>query len=46
MSDMPCTCPDCGEIVELNDMVRTVGTLSLHALVCPDCYENLESDDE
>lgn len=45
--DMLCNCPECGEVVELNDM-RTVEAYKLcyHNMVCDDCYENLESDDE
>lgn len=45
--DMPCNCPDCGELAELNDM-RNVEPwkLSLHNLVCEECYDNLESEDE
>lgn len=44
--DMPCNCPECGEIVELNDMIR-VGSekICYHNLVCIECYENLESED-
>lgn len=43
--DMPCNCPECGDIVDLNDMMRTDGKLCYHSLVCEDCYDNLESDE-
>ena len=42
---MPAQCPECGAWVDMNDMVDTTGKLCYHALVCEDCYENLESDD-
>lgn len=42
--DMPCNCPECGDVVELNDMVNTDGKLCCHSLVCEDCHENLESE--
>ena len=42
--DMPCNCPECGEVVELNDMYNTEGKLCYHSMVCEDCYENLESN--
>lgn len=44
--DNPCECPTCDNWVELRDMKRTDGKLALHNLVCEECYENLESDDE
>ncbi len=44
--DMPCNCPECGEIVELNDMHNTDGKLCYHSMVCKYCYDDLESDDE
>ena len=45
--DMPCNCPDCGVLVDLNDMHHVEPwKLSNHNMVCDDCYENLESDDE
>ena len=43
--DMPCNCPECGEVVELNDMKKTTGKLCYHNLVCSDCYDELEGDD-
>lgn len=43
--NMPCNCPECGEVVELNDMVKTDGKLSYHNMVCQDCYEELENED-
>jgi hypothetical protein len=43
--DMPCNCPECGDIVELNDMHTTEGKLCYHSLVCEDCYDELEGDD-
>ena len=42
--DMPCNCPECGDVVELNDMHNTDGKLCYHSMVCEDCYENLEND--
>lgn len=42
--DMPCNCPECGQVVELNDMHNTTGKICYHSLVCPDCYDELESD--
>jgi hypothetical protein len=44
--DMPCNCPECGDIVELNDMCQTVGKLCYHSLVCEYCFDELESDEE
>jgi len=43
--DMPTTCPECGEIVDFNDMQPTTGKLSYHAFVCEYCYDELESDE-
>lgn len=43
---MPCQCPECGAFVDLNDMKQTYGKLCYHSLVCADCFDNLESDDE
>ncbi|HDF8527489.1 TPA: hypothetical protein PEP05_000832 [Vibrio parahaemolyticus] len=44
--DMPTPCPSCFDIVEFNDMVRTDGKDSIHDLVCQDCYDLLECDDD
>lgn len=44
--DMPTPCPECGEVVEFNDMVKTDGKLSYHNMVCQDCHDELESDEE
>lgn len=44
--EMPCVCPECGDVCELNDMKRTDGKLSLHNLVCKECHQNLETDNE
>ncbi len=44
--DMPCNCPDCGDVVELNDMCTVEEyKLSNHNMLCQDCYDNLENDD-
>ncbi len=44
---MPCNCPDCGQVVELNDMYHVEPyRLSPHNMVCEECYENLETEDE
>ena len=42
--DIPCNCPECGEVVELNDMRDTEDKLCYHNKVCEDCYEILEDD--
>lgn len=44
--DMPCNCPDCGEVVELNDMVRVEGRPDYSNMVCEDCAENYEDEDD
>lgn len=44
--DMPTPCPECGDLVEFNDMIRTDGKLCYHSFICSDCYEDLESDEE
>lgn len=43
MMDMPCNCPMCGEVVELNDM-QTVASWhdSPLNMVCDECYYELE----
>jgi hypothetical protein len=46
MMDMPTSCPECGAIVEFNSMVTTFEKICYHSLVCEDCYEDLESDNE
>ena len=46
MSDT-CNCPDCGDEVNINDMYSVEPCkLSLHNMVCEDCYDNLESEGE
>lgn len=44
--DMPCPCPECGEWIELNDMVRTDGKICDDKLVCEECYDKLENEEE
>ena len=44
--EMPTPCNECNETVELNDMVSTSGKLCYNAMVCQDCFDNLESDED
>lgn len=43
--DMPCKCPVCGEIVELNDMVKLDGRSGYGSMVCANCAEEEEEED-
>lgn len=38
--EMPCMCPGCDEVVELNDMRRDPWDPTRTGLVCADCAEN------
>ena len=41
-----CDFPDGGDEVDINDMYSVEPyKLSLHNMVCEDCYNNLESED-
>lgn len=43
--DMPCNCPECGEVVELNDMIKVGEQFGDNVkMVCPDCYHELYED--
>lgn len=44
--DMPCNCPECGEVVELSDMMDSSDKLCYHNLVCRECFHELEGDEE
>lgn len=39
MMEMPCTCPGCGDVVELNDMHRDPCDPTRTGLVCRECAE-------
>lgn len=40
-----CNCPECGGIFELYDMKEVEpNKLCCHNKVCPECYDNLETD--
>ena len=40
-------CPECGDIIELDDMKNVEpDKLCHHNKVCPECYANLETDNE
>lgn len=46
--DMPCNCPQCNEVVELNDMYSVDNSNCIHSMLCPDCYEQFcdEQDED
>ena len=45
--DMPCNCPECGELVELNDMFRVGERFGTDVkMVCRDCYYELEEEED
>ncbi len=44
--NMPTPCPECGDVVEFEDMKQTDGKLCYHSFVCQDCFYELESDEE
>jgi len=43
MCVMPCTCPGCGDVVELTDALRDPYGPTGTELVCPDCAEERRS---
>ena len=43
--DMPCNCPECGDVVELDDMHKVGERFGFDVkMVCTDCYDKLEDE--